>query len=72
MITIAGLNPKQRALCDIMWGLEEYEAVEAFIATLPNAERLECRTLIQMMLAAFVDEITQVDEAQSILKQFTL
>ena len=38
MITIAGLNPKQRALCDIMWGLEEYEAVEAFIATLPKAE----------------------------------
>ena len=72
MITIAGLNPKQRALCDIMWGLEEYEAVEAFIATLPKAERLECRTLIQMMLAAFVDEITQVDQAQSILKQFTL
>ena len=72
MITIAGLNPKQRALCDIMWGLEEYEAVEAFIATLPRAERLECRSLIQMMLAAFVDEITQVDEAQSVLKQFTL
>ena len=72
MITIAGLNPKQRALCDIMWGLEEYEAVEAFIATLPKPERLECRSLIQMMLAAFVDEITQVDEAQNVLKQFTL
>jgi hypothetical protein len=72
MITIAGLNPKQRALCDIMWGLEEYEAVEAFIATLPKAERMECRTLIQMMLAAFVDEITQVDQAKSILSQFTL
>jgi len=72
MITIAGLNPKQRALCDIMWGLQEYAAVEAFIATLPRAERLECRTLIQMMLAAFVDEITQVEEAQSVLSQFRL
>jgi hypothetical protein len=72
MITIAGLNPKQRALCDIMWGLEEYDAVEAFIATLPKAERMECRTLIQLMLAAFVDEITQVDQAKSILSQFTL
>jgi len=72
MITIAGLNPKQRALCDIMWGLQEYAAVEAFIATLPRSERLECRTLIQMMLAAFVDEITQVDQAQDVLKQFTL
>ena len=72
MITIAGLNPKQRALCDIMWGLEEYEAVEAFIATLPRAERLECRTLIHMMVLAFADEVTQVEEAQSVLSQFTL
>jgi hypothetical protein len=72
MITIAGLNPKQKALCDIMWTLEEYDAVEAFIATLPKAERTECRSLIQMMILAFVDEVTEVDEAQSVLKQFTL
>ncbi len=72
MITIAGLNPKQKALCDIMWALEEYNAVEAFIATLPRAERKECRSLIQMMIMAFVDEVTEVDEAQTVLKQFTL
>ena len=72
MITLAGLNPKQKALCDIMWTLEEYDAVEAFIATLPKAERQECRSLIQMMILAFVDEITEVDEAQTVLKQFTL
>jgi hypothetical protein len=72
MITLTGLNPKQRALCDIMWRLEEYAAVEAFIATLPRAERLECRTLIHMMVLAFADEVTQVEEAQSILSQFTL
>lgn len=72
MITIPGLNPKQRALCDIMWGLEEYNAVEAFIATLPKAERLECRSLIQLMIMAFADEVTEVDQAQSLLKEFTL
>ena len=72
MITIAGLNPKQKALCDIMWGLEEYNAIESFIATLPRAERRECRTLIQLMVMAFADEITQVDEAKGVLKQFTL
>jgi hypothetical protein len=55
-----------------MWTLEEYDAVEAFIATLPKAERQECRSLVQMMIMAFVDEITEVDEAQSVLKQFTL
>jgi hypothetical protein len=72
MITITGLSPKQKALCEIMWALEEYDAVEAFIATLPKAERTECRSLIQMMILAFVDEITEVDEAQTVLKQFTL
>lgn len=72
MITITGLSPKQKALCEIMWALEEYDAVEAFIATLPKAERTECRSLIQMMILAFVDEVTEVDEAQSVLKQFTL
>ena len=72
MITIPGLNPKQKALCDIMWGLEEYNAVEAFIATLPKPERLECRTLIQMMIMAFADEITEFNEAKEMLDQFRI
>lgn len=72
MITIPGLNAKQRALCDIMWALEEYNAVEAFIATLPRAERIECRSLVQMMIMAFADELTEVDEAKTLLKGFAL
>ena len=72
MKLITGLNHKQKTLCEIMWALEEYNAVEAFIATLPKPERLECRTLIQMMIMAFADEITEVDQAQSLLKEFTL
>ena len=72
MITIPGLNPKQKALCDIMWGLEEYNAVEAFIATLPKAERQECRSLIQMMIMAFADEITEINEAKEVLDQFRI
>ena len=72
MKLITGLNHKQKALCEIMWALEEYNAVEAFIATLPKPERLECRTLIQMMIMAFADEITEVEQARSLLKEFTL
>jgi hypothetical protein len=73
MITIPGLTPKQKALCDIMWTLEEYDAVESFIATLPKAERKECRTLIQLMVMALADEVTvNVTEAKEILNQFTL
>lgn len=72
MKLITGLNHKQKTLCEIMWALEEYNAVEAFIATLPKPERLECRTLIQMMIMAFADEITEVEQARSLLKEFTL
>ena len=72
MKLITGLNHKQKTLCEIMWALEEYNAVEAFIATLPKPERLECRTLIQMMIMAFADEITEVEQARSLLTEFTL
>jgi len=72
MKLITGLTHKQKALCDIMWSLEEYNAVEAFIATLPRAERLECRSLIQLMIMAFADEITEVNEAKEMLDQFRI
>ena len=72
MKLITGLTHKQKTLCDIMWSLEEYNAVEAFIATLPKAERLECRSLIQLMIMAFADEITEVNEAKEMLDQFRI
>lgn len=72
MITISGLNSRQKTLCEIMWSLEEFNAVEAFIATLPRADRLECRTLIQLMIMAFADEVTDLELAQDALAQFKL
>jgi hypothetical protein len=72
MKLITGLNHKQKILCEIMWALEEYTAVEAFIATLPKPERLECRSLIQMMIMAFADEITEVNEAKEMLDKFRI
>ncbi|CAB4221359.1 hypothetical protein UFOVP1636_266 [uncultured Caudovirales phage] len=72
MITLTGLTAKQQTLCDIMWALEEHDAVEAFIATLPKQDQRECRTLIDLMVMAFADEIAGVDEAKDTLKKFTL
>ena len=54
--TLDGLNPKQKALCDIMWGFEEFTEVEAFMATLPKRERIECEGLIEMMRMAVVEQ----------------
>jgi hypothetical protein len=54
--TLEGLNTRQRVLADIMWQLEEYEQVEAFIATLPDREACECQTIIEMMRMAVVEQ----------------
>lgn len=69
-IELHGLTPKQIALCDIMWDLESKEGVEAFIATLPRADQIMCRTLIELMQLAFADEITDTTEAQELLSHF--
>ena len=67
MIEIAGLNPKQMALADIMWAISSREGVEAFIATLPRATQIECRSLIECMQLAFQDEISDTQEANRVI-----
>jgi hypothetical protein len=69
-IEIHGLSPKQMALADIMWDLQERESVEAFIATLPPAQQQDCRTIIELMQLAFADEIEDTTEAKELLAQF--
>lgn len=69
-IELHGLTPKQMALADIMWDLQEREAVESFIAALPPAQQRDCRTIIELMQLAFADEITDVAEAQQILAHY--
>lgn len=69
MIQIAGLTPKQVALCDIMWAISSREGVEDFIRTLPKAEQRECRTLIELMQLAFLDDITDTPDAERVIQQ---
>lgn len=69
-IEIRGLTAKQMALCDIMWAISSREGVESFISTLPKTDQLDCRTLIELMQLAFLDEIEDTTEAQELLSQF--
>lgn len=71
-ITIPNLTAKQIALCDIMWALNGVHEVDSFISTLPRADQKTCRSLIELMKMAFIDETDSVDEATALLKQFTL
>jgi len=69
-IELHGLSPKQMALADIMWDLQEREAVESFIAALPPVQQRDCRTIIALMQLAFADEIQDTTEAKELLSQF--
>jgi hypothetical protein len=66
-----GLNARQQFLADIMWQLEEYDQVQAFIATLPDREACECESIIEMMRMAVVEQcydgIQKLDAAKSVI-----
>jgi hypothetical protein len=62
MIEIGGLNKRQKALCEILWGMDSTEATQTFINSLPQRDQQECRTLMSMMVLATIDEIDTVSE----------
>ena len=70
-LEISGLTAKQAVLCDIMWTIETQEGVESFISTLPTQDQRDCRSLIEMMKLAFIDEINSTDLAQKVLIKWT-
>lgn len=73
--TIEGLSPKQMVLADIMWGLDGFDEVSAFIATLPRREQKECHTIIELMKMAMVEQcydgISELTEAKSVLDKIS-
>ena len=72
MIEIRGLSSKQMALADIMWKISTREGVDAFIATLPKSEARTCRVLIELMQLAFLDEITNTQDANRVIDKFRI
>jgi hypothetical protein len=68
---LQGLNARQKFLADIMWQLEEYDQVQAFIATLPDREACEAESIIEMMRMAVVEQcydgIQNIDAAKSVI-----
>ena len=77
-ITLTGLNKRQRFLADIMWDLEEWDEVEAFINSLPKREKAEAKGILEMMRMELVESyraemgITNTPEADRVISQFRL
>ena len=70
------LTERQVELLDTMWEIDEFEAVEEFIATLSKDEQAQCRTLINMVILEGFDEMmlkqTSFPEAAAVLDKFML
>jgi hypothetical protein len=67
MITIEGLNKKQRALADILWAMDGTEQVHAFIAALHPKDRKDAKTVCELMILACIDECEDVELAEQVL-----
>jgi hypothetical protein len=63
MIEIIGLNRRQQALADIMWAMDGREQVDSFIRALHPKDRAEAQTVCELMILAFIDEVTEVEDS---------
>ena len=74
-LELHGLNARQQVLADIMWSLEEYDQVQAFINTLPKREKIECEGIIEMMKMAVVEQcydgVENTGAAADVIKQIS-
>lgn len=62
MIELSGLTKQDVQLCDLLWGCESVEAVDAMIAALPAQYKSRAVTLRALMTAAALDEYMEVSE----------
>ncbi len=61
MITIEGLNKKQRLLADLMWSMDSKDQVTTFIRSLPERDRKQAQVVCELMVLAFIDEVDTVE-----------
>ena len=62
-ITIVGLNKRQRALADILWGMNGREEVDSFINSLRGPTKQEAELVLELMMLSVWDEIDTVDDS---------
>ena len=61
-IEIQGLTTRQRAIADVLWMMNGKDAVLSFINSLEADTKKDAYTVLNMMVAAVMDEITDIDD----------
>ena len=71
-IQIEGLSKRQRAIADVLWMINGREQVRQFLETLEADTRRDAETVIEMMIAALMDDVEDTEQAKSLLKEYML
>jgi len=60
-IQIEGLNKRQKILADILWSAGSISQVRKFINSLPDQDKRDAATIMELIKWAILDEIEIVD-----------
>jgi hypothetical protein len=67
MITIEGLSQKDIEICNLLWNCDSVEAVDRMVAAMPQAYKQRAHVLRELMTAAALDNVKDVDESTQAL-----
>jgi hypothetical protein len=62
MITIEGLTQKDIEICNLLWNCDSVEAVDRMVAAMPQAYKQRAQSLRELMTAAALDNVKDIDE----------
>lgn len=61
-ITLEGLTQQQYQIADLLWSCDTQDQVAQLISSMPAGHRQDAETIHQLMIAAVMDQYTEVTE----------
>ena len=66
---IYGLTEQQRQIADLLWAMETQDEVKSFIKGLRGSMKRDAETVLEMMVLAVIDEVTETSAANQIIER---
>lgn len=67
MITLEGLTAQQVQICNLIWNCDSMDDVDRLVRNMPPAFRRDAETVKELMIAASLDSVNDVEIAQKVL-----
>ena len=61
MIKLEGLSKQDVQICKLLWNCDTLEAVDAMVAAMPPAYKQRAQVMRELMTAAQLDQVEDVD-----------